>query len=62
MELLAEAAGRAIVPQYGPERPGDIYKSSLANEQAKRYLGWQPEVSLAEGLRRTYGYFKGLVP
>ena len=62
VELLAEAAGRAIVPQYGPERPGDIYKSSLANEQAKRYLGWQPEVSLAEGLRRTYGYFKGQVP
>lgn len=59
VELLSEAAGHKIVPQYGPERPGDIYKSALDNGQAKQHLGWQPEVSLAEGLRRTYRYFTG---
>ena len=59
VELLSEAARHKIVPQYGPERPGDIYKSALDNGQAKQHLGWQPEVSLAEGLRRTYRYFTG---
>ena len=59
VELLSEAAGYKIASQYGPPRPGDIYKSALDNGQAKRCLGWQPEVSLAEGLRRTYGYFTG---
>lgn len=57
--LLSKVAGRQILPQYGPLRPGDIYRSALDNGQAKRQLGWQPEVSLEEGLRRTYGYFKG---
>lgn len=57
--LLSKVAGRQILPQYGPLRPGDIYRSALDNGQAKRHLGWQPEVSLEEGLRRTYGYFKG---
>ena len=57
--LLSKVAGRQILPQYGPPRPGDIYRSALDNGQAKRHLGWQPKVSLEEGLRRTYGYFKG---
>ncbi|MCB0763163.1 MAG: SDR family NAD-dependent epimerase/dehydratase, partial [Flavobacteriales bacterium] len=27
---------------------------------AKKLLGWQPVVDRAEGMRRTYAYFKGL--
>ena len=46
-----------FIPKYGPERPGDIYKSALANTRARRGLGWKPSVSLEEGLRRTYEYF-----
>ena len=58
VDVLSEASGRRIIPKYGPERPGDIYKSSLSNARAKRGLGWKPAVSLEEGLRRTYEYFK----
>ncbi|MGP1471321.1 MAG: NAD-dependent epimerase/dehydratase family protein [Schwartzia sp. (in: firmicutes)] len=58
VDLLSEAAGRTIVPAYGAERPGDIYRSALSNEKAKRFLGWQPTTALVEGLRRTYAYFK----
>ena len=57
VSVLSDVAGRRIIPKYGPERPGDIYKSALANTRARRGLGWKPSVSLEEGLRRTYEYF-----
>ena len=59
VSLLSEICGREIVPKYGSERDGDIYKSMLSNSRARRGLGWQPEISLADGLRRTYEYFCG---
>ena len=57
VDVLSNVAGRQIIPKYGPERPGDIYKSSLSNARAKRGLGWKPTVSLEDGLRRTSRYF-----
>ena len=59
VSLLAEIRGREIVPKYGAEREGDIYKSMLPNSRARRGLDWQPATTLAEGLRRTYEYFCG---
>ena len=59
VSLLAEIWGREIVPKYGAEREGDIYKSMLSNSRARRGLDWQPATTLAEGLRRTYEYFCG---
>ena len=59
VSLLAEIRGREIVPKYGAEREGDIYKSMLSNSRARRGLDWQPATALAEGLRRTYEYFCG---
>ena len=59
VDVLSSVAGRSISPKYGPERPGDIYKSALSNARARRGLGWKPAVSLEDGLRRTYEYFVG---
>ena len=59
VSLLAEIRGREIVPKYGAERQGDIYKSMLSNSRARRGLDWQPATTLAGGLRRTYEYFCG---
>lgn len=55
--ILADVSGRDIEPRCLEARPGDIYKSMLANGRARRALGWAPVVSLREGLRRTYAYF-----
>ena len=55
--ILADVSGRDIEPRCFEARPGDIYKSMLANGRARRALGWAPVVSLREGLRRTYAYF-----
>lgn len=59
VSLLAEIRRREIVPKYGAEREGDIYKSMLSNSRARRGLDWQPATTLADGLRRTYEYFCG---
>lgn len=57
VSLLSKVAGRDIIPLYGPERPGDIRRSMLANGKAARGLGWKPAMPLLEGLRRTVDYF-----
>lgn len=55
--ILQDVSGRELQVKHGPVREGDIYRSMLCNEKAVKVLGWQPRVSLAEGLRRTYEYF-----
>ena len=56
--LYGEVTGKDLQPHHGPAREGDIYRSVLANETARRGLGWQPVTSLPEGLRRTVEYFR----
>lgn len=58
VNILGNIAGRKIIPKYGPEHLGDIYKSMLSNARARRGLDWKPKISLEEGLRLTYNYFK----
>jgi UDP-glucose 4-epimerase len=40
------------------ERKGDIKHNYLSNDKAERKLGWQPKVSLEEGLSLTYEFYK----
>ncbi len=40
--------------EYAPERPGDV-KHSRGDATRLMELGWKPQVSLAEGLKRTAG-------
>lgn len=51
---LEEVSGKQATKSYYPERGGDIYRSTLCNQEAREKLGWQWEKSLAEGLRLTY--------
>jgi UDP-glucose 4-epimerase len=44
---------RKANPDFLPERPGDVRHSLADTKRANEILGWQPEVSIAEGLRRT---------
>jgi UDP-glucose 4-epimerase len=46
--------GSDLEPRYEPARPGDIRRSAVDPSLAQRELGWQPEASLEDGLRRTW--------
>jgi UDP-glucose 4-epimerase len=43
--------------EFGPGRPGDLKARTVSTERARVELGWEPTVSFAEGLRRTYSWY-----
>lgn len=57
--LVAAAAGAPDQPEDAPARLGDVPRSALSYGRAKDVLGWQPQVSIEEGVRRTVEYFRG---
>ena len=55
---LEKAAGLELEPVFKPVRIGDT-KDSLADiSKARQLLGYQPQVSLQEGLQRAFAWFK----
>jgi UDP-N-acetylglucosamine/UDP-N-acetylgalactosamine 4-epimerase len=56
---LKNEAGSLLEPVHGPERKGDV-KHSLADiYKAKKYLGYNPVISVQEGLTKTFNWYKG---
>jgi nucleoside-diphosphate-sugar epimerase len=43
---------------YGPAKPGETFKIYLDAQRAGRELGWEPSVSLPDGLASTVDYFR----
>ena len=58
LDLVNRLLGKSVQPKYVPRRPGEIDRICLDISKAERLLGWKPQVSLAEGARRTVDYFK----
>jgi UDP-N-acetylglucosamine 4-epimerase len=57
-EWLKTISGSSVEPIYGPERPGDV-KHSLADiSKAKNLLGYDPEISVEDGLKITFEWYK----
>lgn len=56
--LLYEAAGKPANIGHSPARAGELARSSVAIDKAKRDLGWTPTMPLLDGLRATYEYFR----
>ena len=55
---LKNQAATLLEPIHGPERRGDV-KHSLADiSKAKKYLGYNPAVTVQEGLAKTFKWYK----
>lgn len=57
---LRDISGSASPIEYAPSRPGELARSALDNGKARSVLGWTPQVSLREGLERTFAFFADL--
>lgn len=61
LQLLAalnEVLGTKVEPEFAPPRPGDIRESMADITAARKWLGYEPQVDFAEGLRRSVDYYR----
>lgn len=56
-EQLRKVSGVKGEIQHAPARPGEQRRSAVRTAKAERVLGWQPQMSLAQGLAATYKWF-----
>ena len=54
---LVSAAEKDTPVEYAPPRAGELQRSCLDVTKAREVLGWQPTVSLSEGLQRPFRFF-----
>jgi len=55
---IRDAVAADVEPRYGPARPGDVRDSLASLDKSRERLGYQPRVSLEEGLRKTVDWFR----
>ena len=56
-QKLNTITGAQMPEKHGLPKEGEQRRSLLSYAKAKKILGWQPEVDLEEGLRRTVEFF-----
>lgn len=58
LAALGKVTGKPLQAQYDPPREGDIRDSQADISEARRYLGYEPQVGFAEGLELTFGWYR----
>jgi len=58
LQQLETITGKKIVAKYEPARNGDIRDSQADVSLARSVLGYEPKVQFAEGLQRTWAWYK----
>jgi UDP-glucose 4-epimerase len=58
-DTIGRILGKDVERRYEPPRPGDLRNSWADVNEAGRALGYQPSVTLEDGLRRTVDFLLG---
>lgn len=58
LEVIYRQADRRVEPRFEPSRPGDVRDSLADITLARELLGYDPKVPFAEGLSRTFDFFR----
>ncbi len=56
--LLKDITGYPMDADYGPAKPGEVFKIYLDIAGARQGLGWEPDFSLEDGLKSTVEWFR----
>lgn len=57
-DMLRAEAGTDLQAIHGPERMGDVRHSLADISKAKTLLGYEPKVSVKEGMKKTFEWYK----
>ena len=57
VETINNLLGTRIEPVFAPPRPGDVRHSQASISKAREVLGYEPEVSVRDGLAETLRWF-----
>lgn len=60
VDIIADIAGIEIVKKHVPG-PQGVRGRNSDNSRLRQVLGWEPEISLEDGLSRTYAWIEGQV-
>jgi UDP-glucuronate 4-epimerase len=56
--LIEKTVGRTAQLDRRPDQPGDVPLTCADPRKAKELLGWEPQVTLAEGLRLYHDWLR----
>jgi UDP-glucose 4-epimerase len=56
-DSLSRLTGYSGEQVHGPAKEGEVYRIFLDASRARSALGWQPQISLEDGLARTVDFF-----
>lgn len=59
VDLIAGVAGKKIEKKHLLDKPQGVRGRNSDNTLCKQTLGWEPKVSLEQGLKTTYDWIKG---
>lgn len=58
LAALRKVTGKPLQAKYDPPREGDIRDSQADISEARRYLGYEPQVGFQPGLELTFGWYR----
>ena len=58
VDLVAQVAGKAIRKRHDPSKPQGVRGRNSDNSRLKELLGWEPSISLGDGLAVTYRWIE----
>lgn len=61
VDMVSLIAGKRLVKRYNLSAPQGVRGRNSDNSRLREVLRWEPQISLEEGLRRTYGWIKGQI-
>lgn len=54
VDLVSEIAGKSLIKKHDTSKPQGVRGRNSDNTKLRQVLGWEPEISLEDGLKGTY--------
>jgi GDP-D-mannose 3', 5'-epimerase len=54
VEIVSQIAGKRLIKRHDLSKPQGVRGRNSDNSRLREVLGWEPQISLEEGLKRTY--------